>query len=142
MEHLYGQFMFTFLSELNEIKLCFEFHVFSFYTSKIDFHFGHGLHWKPIWTCPKQFEPVQNWSKLVQNCFALREGQYIKFCRWLCSRTHWKKMGSETSPLKKRFIRWMEDNRGLILTVIGLPASFLFDLVMRVSIFRLMLSNF
>jgi len=40
-------------------------------------------------------------------------------------------MGSETSPLKKRFIRWMEDNRGLILTVIGLPASFLFDLVMR-----------
>ena len=52
-----------------------------------------------------------------------------------------KKMGSETSPLKKRFIRWMEDNRGLILTVIGLPASFLFDLVMRVSIFRLIFSK-
>merc|ERR1719150_3538363 len=29
-------------------------------------------------------------------------------------------------------IRWMEDNRGLILTVIGLPLSFLFDLVMQV----------
>ena len=28
----------------------------------------------------------------------------------------------------------MEDNRGLILTVIGLPASFIFDLVMQVSI--------
>ena len=27
----------------------------------------------------------------------------------------------------------MEDNRGLILTVIGLPASFIFDLVMQVS---------
>ena len=36
--------------------------------------------------------------------------------------------------LKRRFIRWMEDNRGLILTVIGLPASFIFDLVMEVSI--------
>ena len=35
--------------------------------------------------------------------------------------------------LKRRFIRWMEDNRGLILTVIGLPASFIFDLVMQVS---------
>ena len=33
--------------------------------------------------------------------------------------------------LKKRFIRWMEDNRGLILTVVGLPLSFLFDLVMQ-----------
>ena len=27
----------------------------------------------------------------------------------------------------------MEDNRGLILTVIGLPASFMFDIIMRVS---------
>ena len=35
--------------------------------------------------------------------------------------------------VKRRFIRWMEDNRGLILTVIGLPASFIFDLVMQVS---------
>ena len=34
--------------------------------------------------------------------------------------------------LKKRLIRWMEDNRGLILTVVGLPLSFLFDLVMQV----------
>ena len=33
--------------------------------------------------------------------------------------------------MKRRFIRWMEDNRGLILTVIGLPASFIFDLIMR-----------
>ena len=39
--------------------------------------------------------------------------------------------GSNMSPLKKRFIRWMEDNRGLILTVVGLPASFLFDVVLQ-----------
>lgn len=42
-------------------------------------------------------------------------------------------LGNMSSDLKKRFIRWMEDNRGLILTVIGLPASFLFDIIMRVS---------
>ena len=36
------------------------------------------------------------------------------------------------SQLRKRFIRWMEDNRGLILTVFGLPASFMFDIVMQV----------
>jgi len=36
------------------------------------------------------------------------------------------------SKLRKRFIRWMEDNRGLILTVFGLPLSFLFDIVMQV----------
>ncbi len=35
--------------------------------------------------------------------------------------------------LKRRFIRWLEDNRGLILTVVGLPASFLFDVVMQAS---------
>ena len=34
--------------------------------------------------------------------------------------------------MKKKFIRWMEDNRGLILTVFGLPLSFIFDLVMQV----------
>ena len=34
--------------------------------------------------------------------------------------------------VRRRFIRWMEDNRGLILTVFGLPASFLFDIVMQV----------
>ena len=34
--------------------------------------------------------------------------------------------------VKKRLIRWMEDNRGLILTVVGLPLSFMFDLVMQV----------
>ena len=39
----------------------------------------------------------------------------------------------ESSAIKKRFIRWMEENRGLILTLIGLPASFIFDTVMRVS---------
>lgn len=39
----------------------------------------------------------------------------------------------EDVAIKRRFIRWMEDNRGLILTVIGLPASFIFDLIMRVS---------
>lgn len=37
----------------------------------------------------------------------------------------------QDNSLKKRFIRWMEDNRGLILTVFGLPASFLFDCIMR-----------
>jgi hypothetical protein len=44
-------------------------------------------------------------------------------------------MAGDTLTLKRRFIRWMEDNRGLILTVIGLPASFLFDHIMRVGIF-------
>jgi hypothetical protein len=39
----------------------------------------------------------------------------------------------ESSNLKKRFIRWMEENRGLILTVIGLPASFIFDTILRVN---------
>ena len=39
------------------------------------------------------------------------------------------------SKLRKRFIRWMEDNRGLILTVFGLPLSFLFDIVMQVKIY-------
>ena len=34
--------------------------------------------------------------------------------------------------VRRRLIRWMEDNRGLILTVLGLPLSFLFDLVMQV----------
>ena len=37
------------------------------------------------------------------------------------------------SQIRKRFIRWMEENRGLILTVFGLPASFLFDIVMQVQ---------
>ncbi len=40
----------------------------------------------------------------------------------------------DTAFLKKRFIRWMEDNRGLILTVIGLPASFMFDVIMQVEL--------
>ena len=40
------------------------------------------------------------------------------------------------SKLRKRFIRWMEDNRGLILTVFGLPLSFLFDIVMQVKNIR------
>ena len=39
---------------------------------------------------------------------------------------------ADSSWVKRRMIRWMEDNRGLILTVIGLPLSFLFDLVMQV----------
>lgn len=38
----------------------------------------------------------------------------------------------DRAELRKRIIRWLEDNRGLILTVIGLPASFLFDLVFQV----------
>ena len=32
---------------------------------------------------------------------------------------------------KKRLIRWLEDNRGLLLTFIGLPCSFLFDFVIQ-----------
>ena len=39
----------------------------------------------------------------------------------------------DTGWMKKKIIRWMEDNRGLILTVFGLPLSFLFDLVMQVG---------
>ena len=39
---------------------------------------------------------------------------------------------AESGWVKRRMIRWMEDNRGLILTVLGLPLSFLFDLVMQV----------
>ena len=39
----------------------------------------------------------------------------------------------DSGALKKRLIRWMEDNRGLILTVVGLPASFIFDVVFQVS---------
>ena len=38
----------------------------------------------------------------------------------------------DTSWVKKKIIRWMEDNRGLILTLFGLPLSFIFDLVMQV----------
>lgn len=47
------------------------------------------------------------------------------------------------NPLQRRFIRWMEDNRGLILTVIGLPASFIFDLIMQVRnwIYRSLFSS-
>ena len=37
----------------------------------------------------------------------------------------------ESGWVKRRMIRWMEDNRGLILTVLGLPLSFLFDLVLQ-----------
>ena len=41
-------------------------------------------------------------------------------------------MMGETGWVKKRMIRWLEDNRGLLLTVVALPLSFLFDLVMQV----------
>ncbi|XP_023334287.1 delta(24)-sterol reductase isoform X2 [Eurytemora carolleeae] len=37
----------------------------------------------------------------------------------------------ESGWMRKKLIRAMEDNRGLILTVIGLPLSFLFDKVMQ-----------
>jgi len=37
----------------------------------------------------------------------------------------------ESGWMKKKIIRSMEDNRGLILTVFGLPLSFLFDQVMQ-----------
>ena len=39
---------------------------------------------------------------------------------------------TDKAELKRKFIRWMEDNRGLILTVIGLPASFMFDIILQV----------
>ena len=45
-----------------------------------------------------------------------------------------EKMLDNGSQIRKRFIRWMEDNRGLILTVFGLPASFMFDIVMQVTL--------
>lgn len=37
----------------------------------------------------------------------------------------------ERNTMKKYLIRWMEDNRGLILTLFGLPLSFLFDIMMQ-----------
>ena len=45
-----------------------------------------------------------------------------------------KKMEGDKLTLKRKLIRWMEDNRGLILTFIGLPASFIFDLIMQVKL--------
>ena len=42
--------------------------------------------------------------------------------------------GNEENPFRKRMIRWLEDNRGLILTVIGLPASFMFDVILQVGL--------
>jgi len=37
----------------------------------------------------------------------------------------------QRAAMKKHVIRWMEDNRGLILTLFGLPASFIFDMLMQ-----------
>ncbi len=36
------------------------------------------------------------------------------------------------TTMRQKFIRWLEDNRGLILTVVGLPASFIFDCVLQI----------
>ena len=41
----------------------------------------------------------------------------------------------QKAAMKKHVIRWMEDNRGLILTLFGLPASFIFDMFMQVTTF-------
>ena len=41
----------------------------------------------------------------------------------------------QKAAMKKHVIRWMEDNRGLILTLFGLPASFIFDMLMQVTTF-------
>ncbi len=41
------------------------------------------------------------------------------------------KMG-ESDWMRRKVIRWMEDNRGLILTLFGLPLSFLFDQALQV----------
>jgi hypothetical protein len=38
----------------------------------------------------------------------------------------------ESVWMKRKIIRWMEDNRGLILTLFGLPLSFLFDQALQV----------
>lgn len=59
--------------------------------------------------------------------------------QWLKMRNNFRSLNcqnkmEESSWIKKRIIRWMEDNRGLILTVFGLPLSFIFDLVMQVQI--------
>ena len=35
--------------------------------------------------------------------------------------------------LKQKIIRFMENNRGLILTLFGLPLSFIFDMIMQVN---------
>jgi hypothetical protein len=39
----------------------------------------------------------------------------------------------ESVWMKRKIIRWMEDNRGLILTLFGLPLSFLFDQALQVN---------
>jgi len=48
-----------------------------------------------------------------------------------------------TEWLRRRTIRWLEDNRGLLLTVLGLPLSFLFDLAMQFRnwAYRVLLSS-
>jgi hypothetical protein len=38
----------------------------------------------------------------------------------------------ESDWMRRKVIRWMEDNRGLILTLFGLPLSFLFDQTLQV----------
>jgi len=45
--------------------------------------------------------------------------------------------------MRKKIIRWMEDNRGLILTLFGLPMSFLFDIMMQIRnwTYRVFLSS-
>lgn len=48
-------------------------------------------------------------------------------------------MEGDKLTLKRKLIRWMEDNRGLILTFIGLPASFIFDLIMQVKLSKVYL---
>jgi hypothetical protein len=39
---------------------------------------------------------------------------------------------AEPDWMRRKVIRWMEDNRGLILTLFGLPLSFLFDQALQV----------
>jgi hypothetical protein len=41
---------------------------------------------------------------------------------------------AESDWMRRKVIRWMEDNRGLILTLFGLPLSFLFDQALQVQI--------
>lgn len=41
---------------------------------------------------------------------------------------------STSFSLKKKLIRWLEDNRGIVIFLFCLPASFIFDLVLELRL--------
>ena len=51
-------------------------------------------------------------------------------------------MGEQQTGWKKTLVRFMEENRGLIILIFCLPASFLFDLVFQLKnwFYRVVLS--